>query len=292
MNNFNKSLLSIALTATLAMASTTTMAYPLFSINPTNTGVVGTTGTKVGDRLVGGYNEVVTLNADNTFNASIFWSNAGTLYNTPGPTNPPLSLGLWLTDQFNGTYSTSAGVTTFSPNGSTSNSDGIALHIYYTSGIDSMSAGTNPINGNTLFTPIFYDPSSNPISSPISTLIATGQEFATPPYSGTANGASGNSFGKGSFSLGTSITLLAANHYFVTPNPFYNESFQTGQYNSLNLVGTFNPSGSNTFISDGSADIVFNQSVPEPASLALVGLGLLSLSVVRRKKQSNALKDA
>jgi hypothetical protein len=53
-------------------------------------------------------------------------------------------------------------------------------------------------------------------------------------------------------------------------------SFQSGQLNNFTPVGTQEI--------NGSLDVTF--AVPEPASVALIGLGLMGLGLSRRRKQA------
>lgn len=81
----------------------------------------------------------------------------------------------------------------------------------------------------------------------------------------------------GSFGSVTTFNLTEdGSQFFVWPKPFYTLSFQRGQLNNFDVVGT------QTI--NGSMDINF--AVPEPASVGLLGLGLLGLSAARRRKQA------
>jgi hypothetical protein len=94
-----------------------------------------------------------------------------------------------------------------------------------------------------------------------------------------------NGINCGSFGSTTSLALTTAgSSFFVSPNPFYDLSFQSGVLtNYTPIVQT------QTIV--GTLNVVFQNgpsAVPEPASLGLLGLGLLGLGVARRRKQNQA----
>jgi hypothetical protein len=87
----------------------------------------------------------------------------------------------------------------------------------------------------------------------------------------------------GSFGASSTFALVGfGKEFFTSPNPFYNLSFQSGQLNN------FNPTGTQEI--NGSLDVVFANTaeVPEPASVGLLGLGMLGLYAARRRNKKAA----
>jgi hypothetical protein len=274
-NAIRKTLIACAVTASFASSGAMAQSFPDFTVNEGSiAGALGQTFTA--DKITGNYVEVITFSGSQTsgtFNVSLKW-NAGQFVGNDGATPVASQLGstsgsqygLYALYQGSGTFNTTASGTTFSftPGGSLS---------LFADALSNTQFG-QPADGA-----LGYTTSNNTDDVLIATGTPTSGEGRLDPSLVTCGPSNG--INCGSFGASSTFNLTAAgSEYFVAPNPFYNISFQSGQLNN------FTPTG--TQVINGSLDVIFGGSseVPEPATVAMVGLGLLGLGLSRRRKQA------
>jgi hypothetical protein len=261
MNAFSKTIIASSIAAATIFSGTAAAAtFNPFTVDPVN----GSQANFVADKITGNYTETATFNQDGTFNVSLVWTagqfvgNGGNTAYEAFQTGLGANYGLFANYSASGTYSVSGSTTTFNFQPGTGSLD---LFMDTTLGV----AGGNVLLG-----------SGNPMA---------GQGTLNPMLSTCSNpgNPSGNGINCGSFGASSSFALTAAgSNFFVLPNPFYSMSFQSGQLNN------FTPSGTQTI--NGSLDVVFENAaeVPEPASVGLLGLGMLGLYAARRRNKKAA----
>lgn len=268
---FTKAIMAAAV-ATVSMVSTSAQAdvFNQFTIRP-DAGPNGAKQDFYADKITGQYTEIATFKPDGTFDVELYWNagqfvtNGGTRALNANVTGLGSDYGVYAVYRASGFFVTGT-TTTFNFAQGTG-----SLQMFIDKNADTDVDAVRHADGSASFVIAGNGADDIEIANGIPLF---GQGTLDP---NRATCGPGKGILCGDFASTTTFNLTnAGSAFFVAPSPFFNLSFQSGQQNNFQVSGTQ--------IINGSLDVVFDNPVPEPASLGLLGLGLLGLGLSRRRQ--------
>lgn len=279
----DRALLRAAVVAALSMTAPLAFGAPLFTVNPDS--ISGTTGYSnfVADQIASSNtSELVTFNGTtitgSTAATSEGWAQIGNFVNSTTATT---------------LYSNQTGLNA----GETNN--GYSLYLTYTASFSlaSISGSTLTYDVTSLDYRLVADPLENTTFTPAAAgsdtsasvsggatedvLLASGSVVPGPQSVATVNTAGG----VGINTVETVALTLDGQSFFIQPVPFYSIAFD--EFNNTGSGINFGTNGSGNVVeSINLATGSFNfRTVPDPGTVALMGMGLLGLGATMRRRR-------